>query len=93
MKMIVTIVSDSISSDLSETLIDADYRVTSLTTTGSFFHSGATTLMIGVEDELVQDALQIIRKTVNNHPNYEENSATIYVLNVKNYHHLLKGLS
>jgi len=88
MKMIVANIGDTVSSDLSESLIKANYRVTQLAATGGFLRGGATTLMIGVEDDLVQDALEMIRNTIKNHPSYVENVATIYVLKVNKYNRL-----
>jgi uncharacterized protein YaaQ len=38
------------------------YRVTKLNSSGGFLRSGNTTLMIGVEDEHLEDVLAIIRK-------------------------------
>lgn len=85
MKMIVVNVDDSVSGELSKTLIEASYRVTRLAATGGFLRGGATTLMIGVEDDLVDRALEIIRVKIKNHPNHEKDSASIYVLKVKNH--------
>ncbi len=88
MRMIIANIDDSLCGDLSEILINANYRVTRLAATGGFIFGGATTLMIGVEDELVKEALQIIRDNIKNHPDYKENIATIYVLKVRNYNRL-----
>lgn len=91
MKMILANTDDAVSSDLSDSLIQANYRVTHLAATGGFLRGGATTLMIGVEDELVEEALKIIRQYIKNHPNYEKDIATIYVLDVNNYNRLFDG--
>lgn len=83
MKMIIAIINDTKSETVSQALLDANYRVTRLATTGSFLRDGATTLMIGTESELIDDALNIIRAQIP--PDPEKKQATLYVLNVKNF--------
>ena len=60
MKMILAIVSNDDSSNVSRTLTKERYSVTRLATTGGFLMSGNTTLLIGVEDEKVDDVIRII---------------------------------
>lgn len=61
MKLIVCIVQDQDSGNLIEDLTERDFRVTKLSSTGGFLRSGNTTLLIGVEDEAVDGALDIIK--------------------------------
>ena len=84
MKMIIANIDDAISGDITKILIDANYRVTQLAATGGFLRGGATTLMIGVEDDFVQDVLGVLRDNILKHPSYEENIASLYVLKVRN---------
>ena len=65
-----------------------NYRVTQLATTGGFLRGGATTLMIGVDDDLVDDALHLIRENVKGESEPDKIQATLYVLNVKNFNRL-----
>ena len=60
MKMILAIVSNDDSSNVSRSLTKAKYSVTRLATTGGFLMAGNTTLLIGVEDDKVDDVLHII---------------------------------
>ena len=60
MKMILAIVSNDDSSNVSRALTKARYSVTRLATTGGFLMSGNTTLLIGVEDEKVDDVIHTI---------------------------------
>ncbi|MBT3392257.1 MAG: hypothetical protein HN413_17805 [Chloroflexi bacterium] len=83
MKMIIAIINNAKSEAVSEALLDANFRVTRLATTGSLLRDGATTLMIGAESSLVEDALKIIRAQISSEP--EKKQATLYVLNVKNF--------
>lgn len=60
MKMILAIVSNDDSSNVSRALTKARYSVTRLATTGGFLLSGNTTLLIGVEDDKVDDVIHLI---------------------------------
>ena len=85
MKMIVAIVEDSKSESISQALLAANFRVTRLASTGSFLREGATTLMVGVEDAEVENALEMIRAQLPGELDPERVRATLYVLNVKNF--------
>lgn len=60
MKLIVAIVQDQDAISLIDDLTDTDYRVTKLASTGGFLKSGNTTLLIGVEDEEVEEVISIV---------------------------------
>lgn len=60
MKLVLAIVQDDDAMDLIEELTDKNFRVTKLATTGGFLKSGNTTLMIGVEKEIVKDVVKVI---------------------------------
>jgi uncharacterized protein YaaQ len=62
MKLVLSIVHDEDSPRLMAELNKSGYRVTKLNSSGGFLRSGNTTLMIGVEDEHLEDVLAIIRK-------------------------------
>ena len=85
MKMIVAIVNDNASEPVSQSLLDSGFRVTQFATTGGFLRGGATTLMVGVEDQKVEEALQVIRGQISHPEEPENHQATIYVLHVKNF--------
>ena len=85
MKMIIAIVDDSKTDEVSQALLDNQFRVTQLATTGGFLRGGSTTLIVGLEDDLVGQALQIIRDQIPSNPDPEKKQATLYVLNVKNF--------
>ena len=61
MKLILAIVSNEDSSTLSTELNKADFQVTKLATTGGFLKAGNTTLIVGTQDEKVDDVLRIIK--------------------------------
>jgi uncharacterized protein YaaQ len=85
MKMIIAIMEDHFSSPTSNELVKANFRVTRLASTGGFFREGATTLMIGVEDEQLDPALDIIRTQIPTTNDQDKIQATIFVLNVKDF--------
>jgi uncharacterized protein YaaQ len=85
MKMIMVIVEDHFSDTTSSALVNANFRVTRLASTGGFLREGATTLMVGVEDEQLETALEIIREQIPLSDNQDKIQATIYVLNVKDF--------
>jgi uncharacterized protein YaaQ len=88
MKMIMAIVNDERHQQISQTLLSANYRVTQLATTSGFLRGGETTLMIGVNDDQVDEALLIIREQISASQDPDKKRATIYVLNVKNFYRL-----
>ena len=61
--MIIAVVQDKDSNQLSNAFIEADVRATKLSTTGGFLRSGNTTFMIGIDDERVDEVLEIIKQS------------------------------
>ena len=62
MKLIISIVQDEDASRLINELMTEGYRVTKLATTGGFLRAGNTTLLVGVEDEHLNNAVSVIEK-------------------------------
>ena len=62
MKLIIAIVQDEDASRLVNQLMKAGIGVTKLAKTGGFLRAGNTTLISGVEDDKLQDALGVIEK-------------------------------
>ena len=60
MKLIISIVQDEDSSKLVSKLMQDGFSVTKLATTGGFLKAGNTTLLLGVEEERMQDAIHLI---------------------------------
>ncbi len=61
MKLIMSIVSTDDAGKLIEALNKKEFSVTRLATTGGFLRAGNTTLIIGVENERLEEALKIIK--------------------------------
>lgn len=60
MKLVIVIVQDQDASALIDDLTDHEYGVTKLASTGGFLKSGNTTLLIGVEDNDIEEVLRLI---------------------------------
>jgi len=60
MKLVIAIVQDKDASALIDDLTDHEYGVTKLASTGGFLKSGNTTLLIGVEDNDIEEVLRLI---------------------------------
>ncbi|MBR2571977.1 MAG: cyclic-di-AMP receptor [Clostridia bacterium] len=63
MKLMIAVVQDEDASKLVGALMDAGFGVTKLATTGGFLRAGNTTVLVGVEDELLAGALDVVEKT------------------------------
>lgn len=62
MKMITAIVNKKDAGDVCDALAQARYTFTKMATTGGFLKAGNVTLLIGTDDEKVDEAIEIIRK-------------------------------
>jgi uncharacterized protein YaaQ len=62
MKLIIAIVQDQDSPSLVQDLTEKEFRVTKLASTGGFLKAGNTTLLIGVEDDKVNDVISVIEE-------------------------------
>jgi uncharacterized protein YaaQ len=85
MKLIIAIVPDNESDTVSHALTTASYRVTQVASTGGFLRRGNATLLIGLEDDQLEDALQIIRKSRESNPDTKR--GVVFVLKVDQYIH------
>ncbi|NSW51549.1 MAG: cyclic-di-AMP receptor [Anaerolineae bacterium] len=87
MKLIMAIMRDSDSDTVSTALTSSGFRITSVASTGGFLRRGQTTAMIGVEDDQVEKALDIIRSSCTQ-PSAEDVRHTIlFVLDVNQFDH------
>lgn len=62
MKLIMAVIEDKDSNRLINALNKKDFKTTKLSSTGGFLKEGNTTLIIGCDDEYVDDALEIIKE-------------------------------
>lgn len=85
MKMILTVLHDNDTEPVSNALITAGFRVTRVASTGGFLRRGSTTVIIGVEDAKVDQAIEVIRQNVSPTGNPGEKRAALFVLPVENF--------
>ena len=85
MKLIIAIIKDEDNEAVSRALTKQDFRVTLIASTGGFLRSGRSTLLIGLEDDQVEQALEIIRQNCKMDPQSKEKRATIFVLKVDHF--------
>lgn len=62
MKLVVAVVNDKDAPDLMEDLVEHNYQVTKLASTGGFLREGNTTLLIGITDEERDNVMELLRK-------------------------------
>lgn len=84
-KLIIAIIRDDDNERVSARLTAEDFRVTQIASTGGFLRSGRSTLLIGLEEEKVARALQILRENCTTGKEGKEKKAIVFVLNVQDY--------
>ena len=85
MKLIIAIVKDTDNDAVSHALTSANLRVTCIASTGGLIRRGFSTLLIGLEDEQVPKAIEIIRTSCTPPSDPKAKRATIFVLKVDQY--------
>lgn len=61
MKMIIATIPDTDHEHVTESLITKGFRVTTIASSGGFLRHGSSTMMIGLEDEKVSEAIELIK--------------------------------
>ncbi|MBN1400135.1 MAG: cyclic-di-AMP receptor [Anaerolineae bacterium] len=94
MKLLMAIVRDDYAADVTYALNAKDFSVTRISSTGGFWRRGNVTLMVGLDDERIDEALQIIDQNAGpeievtdasaSHP---PRRATIFVIGVSEFAH------
>lgn len=88
MKMIVAILPDTDNEAVSSGLIEDGFRVTTIASTGGFLRSGTSTLMIGVQDDQLEKAIQIIKNCCGPPPEPGIKRGSLFVINVARFEQL-----
>jgi uncharacterized protein YaaQ len=84
MKMILAILRDVDSDPVTRVLTAGHFRVTRIASTGGLLHRGVTTLLVGVDDEKVDTAIQVLKETCCPAPEGEKR-ATVFVVPVERF--------
>jgi uncharacterized protein YaaQ len=87
MKMIIAILHDIDNDPVSHALTSANFRVTTIASTGGFLRHGQTTLLIGTQDDQVDTATKIIKQNCSTPSEPDQKRGIIFVLKVDQYIH------
>ena len=85
MKLILAILRDEDLENVSHELLSAGFRITRIASTGGFWRKGNTTFMLGVEDDKVDQAIQIMKDKTTTPAEKDAHRATLFVLKVSDY--------
>ncbi|MHC1770780.1 MAG: cyclic-di-AMP receptor [Flexilinea sp.] len=85
MKLIITIIPDTVTDSVSLALTSQKFRVTQIASTGGFLRKGNSTLLIGVEDEHLEEALSILRENVKK--TNDSQKGVVFVIKVEKFIH------
>lgn len=88
MKLIIIVVNDTESDTLLKMLLDEDFRVTQIASTGGFLRRGSSTLLMGVEAGKVERAIQLVREHCAPAIDPGLKKVTIFVLKVDKFERL-----
>lgn len=87
MKLLIAIINEQDTETTLDHLIEADFGVTHIASTGGFLRKGNATLMIATEEDRVDEALDVIRSATS--PGEQnQRRATVFVLNMTDFKQL-----
>ena len=84
MKMIIAILRDVDSDPVTRALTAGKFRVTRIASTGGLLRRGVTTLLVGVDDEKVEAAIQVMKDNCTP-ATKGERRATVFVVSVERF--------
>jgi uncharacterized protein YaaQ len=82
MKLIIGVFKDQDADTVIQALTASGFRVTRVASTGGFFWRGSSTLLVGLDDDKVEQAIQTMR---DNKSKAEDARATIFVVDVARF--------
>ena len=83
MKMIIVIVQDNDADTLTRAFTAGNFRVTRIASTGGFMRSGVVSMLLGVDDPQVDEAIQLVRNALPSAGNKKR--ATLFVVPVQHF--------
>lgn len=63
MKLLIFVTESALADPTVDALVEQGFRVTRLASTGGFLRKGNTTLLLGVEEALIDRAVSIVKRT------------------------------
>lgn len=88
MKLMIVILDDKDADGLVDVLIERNFRVTRVASTGGFMRRGNTTLLIGLREDRIDDAIGIIREIRAKSPDGGRRRATLFILDTDHFEQL-----
>jgi len=88
MKLMMAILRKKDCEPVIRALVEGDFRVTRVASTGGFLRQGNVTLLIGTDEGHIESALEIIRTNVADSDSPEQARATVFVLDVAQFEQL-----
>jgi len=88
MKLLIAIVPDDLAEQAIPRLLGAGLRVTRVASTGGFLRRGNTTLLLGLDGEDVDRALNLMRQAYQADATLETGRGTAFVLEVDRFEQL-----
>jgi uncharacterized protein YaaQ len=87
MRLVIAILRDVDDEPVSKALTSAGFRMTMIASTGGLLRRGRSTFLIGLEDNQVDTALEVIRRSCAPAAEPGQQRAVIFVVPVLNYTH------
>ncbi|HYO31058.1 MAG TPA: cyclic-di-AMP receptor [Thermomicrobiales bacterium] len=94
-KLIVSVIQNEVADAVVDALLEAEYRATRLASTGGFLRRGNTTLLIGADEDQVDQVLDLVRQNARSGvapaeagDNAMAAAATVFVLDLEEYQRL-----
>lgn len=85
MKLVIAIVKDSDAMDVSDALVENDFRVTRVASTGGFLRRGRVTLLIGVDEAAMDKVFGLIENACRAPETAGEHKATLFVIPAEDF--------
>ena len=85
MKLIIAVIRDNDNDQVCQALTSRGYGITRVASTGGFLRKGSTTLLICLEDNKVDEAIQTIRDSTSSPEEPGIKRATLFVIQVENF--------
>ena len=87
MKLLLVILRARDTENVIQVLIEAEFGVTHIASTGGFLRKGNATLLIATDEERVDRAMELIREAASP-PEDAQRRATVFVLNLEAFEKL-----
>jgi uncharacterized protein YaaQ len=85
MKLLIAILNDVDAEEVLRALVEKGIRATRIASTGGFLRRGNTTLLIGLESDRVNSAMELIREACGAPAESSQRRATVFVVDVARF--------